>query len=84
MNEENLSLIEVSYILRPSACKRMCRGIVKPLAFCQFEIHGGTFQSYMSLFVSLRGGLLIIVGGGDPWGLGILLCLNLGGSKGSS
>ena len=30
----------------PSADKRISKGIVNPLAFFQFEIHGGIFQSF--------------------------------------
>jgi hypothetical protein len=41
----------------------MCKGIVYPLAFFQFEMHGGIFQSYISFTVNFLGGDLIIVGG---------------------
>lgn len=83
-NYANFSLIDVSCKLLPSACNLICRGIVYPLAFFQFEMQGGIFQSYISFTVSFLGGDLIMVGGGLGGAPGILLCLNLAGSKGSS
>jgi hypothetical protein len=47
-------------------------------------MQGGTFQSAMSLGVSLRGGDLSRGGGGDPGPFGSFLCLCIGGAKGSN
>ena len=52
--------------------------------FFQFEMHGGIFQSCWSLTESLRGGECITGTGGDGGPRGTRLCLNFGGSIGSS
>ena len=52
--------------------------------FFQFEMHGGIFQSCWSLTVILRGGECITGAGGEGGPRGTRLCLNLGGSIGSS
>ena len=62
----------------------MSKGIVYPLMFFQFEMHGGIFQSCWSLTESLRGGECITGTGGDGGPRGTRLCLNFGGSIGSS
>jgi len=46
-------------------------------------MHGGTFQSYWSCFVSFLGGERRIWGGGEPGPLGNFLCFIKGGIKGS-
>ena len=52
--------------------------------FFQLEMHGGIFQSCWSLTVSLRGGECITGAGGEGGPRGTRLCLNLGGSIGST
>lgn len=47
-------------------------------------MHGGTFQSYISFWVTLRGGDLWRGGGGEPGPGGNLRCLCCGGSNGST
>ena len=60
---------------RPYAPILICMGIVYPFEFFQLDMQGGTFQSYWSFFVGLRGGDLRICGGGDPGPFGNLRCL---------
>src|SRR5271168_4641013 len=77
-------LLRTSCSPRPSAARRLSSGMVKPLLFFQFEIHGGIIHSFCSAAVAFRGGLRRTGGGGLGGPLGIFLCLNLGGSRGSS
>lgn len=63
------------YRALPSAAILYSRGRVYPLAFFQLEIHGGIFQSFMSLAVSFLGGLCKMVEGGEGGPCGIFLCL---------
>jgi hypothetical protein len=50
---------------RPSAARRLSRGIVYPFGFFQLLMHGGIFHSFCSLTVILRGGECSTGGGGD-------------------
>ena len=79
-----LSEICTSCIPLPSAASRLSSGIVYPLIFFQFEMHGGIFQSCWSFAVIFRGGLCMTGAGGDGGPRGMRLCLNLGGSIGST
>ena len=54
------------------------------LLFFQLEMQGGIFQSCWSFTVSARGGECMTGTGGDPGPRGTLVCLNLGGSSGST
>lgn len=69
---------------RPSAARRLSKGMVKPLLFFQFEMQGGIIHSFCSAAVALRGGLRRTGGGGLGGPRGIFLCLKRGGSRGSS
>jgi len=50
---------------RPSAARRLSKGMVKPFGFFQFEMHGGIFHSFCSFTDTLRGGECSTGGGGD-------------------
>ena len=76
--------METSCSPRPSAARRLSSGIVYPLRFFQLEMHGGIFQSCWSFWVILRGGECITGTGGDGGPRGTRLCLNFGGSMGST
>merc|ERR1719199_1415423 len=58
--------------------------MVYPLMFFQLEMQGGIFQSCWSLTVTFRGGECITGAGGEGGPRGTRLCLNLGGSMGST
>lgn len=66
VNLAKLSLMAVSWRPRPSAARRLSRGMVYPLAFFQLEMQGGIFQSCCSRTLTARGGECITGTGGDP------------------
>jgi len=53
-------------------------------AFFQLEMAGGIFQFFWSSWVMGRGGECMMGTGGEPGPRGTLVCLNLGGSRGST
>ncbi len=66
MNLAKPSLMAVSCRPRPSAARRLSRGMVYPLAFFQLLMQGGIFQSCCSLALTARGGECITGTGGEP------------------
>lgn len=66
-----------------AVCHR-CRKCSHTLGFFQFEMAGGIFQLEWSTLVTGRGGECMTGTGGEPTPRGTLVCLNFGGSKGST
>lgn len=56
----------------------------RTLGFFQFEMAGGIFQFFWSSCVTGLGGECMTGTGGEPGPRGTLVCLNLGGSRGST
>ncbi|OMH78392.1 hypothetical protein AX774_g8222 [Zancudomyces culisetae] len=83
-NFAKLSLILTSCNPLPSAANLLSSAIVYPLAFFQFEIHGGITHAFCSSTDTARGGECITGAGGEGGAFGILLCWNFGGSSGST
>ena len=57
----------------PSAANLLSKGTVYPLAFFQFETHGGIFHSFCSFTLTLRVGECITGAGGEGGPRGIFL-----------
>jgi hypothetical protein len=70
VNLAKLSLMAVSCKPRPSAARRLSRGMVYPLGFFQLEMLGGIFQSCWSFTLTGRGGECMMGTGGEPAPLG--------------
>ena len=78
------TLLLLSNNPRPSAAKRLSKGIVYPRGFFQFEIQVGITHASCSSLVNFVGGACKTGTGSSAGPRGALTCLCLGGMRGSS